>query len=414
MSALSSLANHLHGNASNEQLVAFVADDETRSAVSSAVISHWPTAAVHDGGLSAALGALTHESSPPLLVVDFGGIEDPVAALRSLVALCEASTRIVVIGTVNDVATYREMIRTGAADYLVKPLQTDALVAALEGATKRSSEAAATDARKARVVGVIGVRGGVGASTVALNTAWLLAHEMNKTVGLLDLDLQFGTISLSLDLEPSRGLREVFEKPDRIDSLFVASAMAHESERLYVLSTEEGLEDHPNVNPIAFGLLLNALPKDFDCVVVDLPSRFATAHRNILSSFTSFVLVSDASLAGMRDCVRLAKFLRETTPEAAVHVIVNRIGAMKKGEIPKSEFQRGIDMPVKHFISFDPRIAATAATAGKPLAVIAKRSQIVNELRKIAASLVAERIKAPKEEGGRGGLSSLFGKKKKN
>jgi pilus assembly protein CpaE len=411
MSALSSLASHFHSQVSNEQLVAFVADDETRTAVTNAVSGHWPTAVVHDGGLSAALGALTHESSPPLLVVDFGGIEDPVAALRSLVALCEASTRIVVIGSVNDVSTYREMIRTGATDYLVKPLQPNALQTALEGANKPKSEASIAETKKARIVGVIGVRGGVGASTVALNTAWLLAHDMNKTVGLLDLDLQFGTISLALDLEPSRGLREVFEKPDRIDSLFVASAMAHESERLYVLSTEEGLEDHPNVNPVAFGLLINALPKDFDCVVVDLPSRFATAHRGILTSFTSFVLVSDPSLAGMRDCVRLAKFLRETTPEAAIHVVVNRIGAVKKGELPKAEFQRGIDMPVKHFIGFDPRIAATAATAGKPLAVIARRSQLVSELRKVAASMIAERVKTPKDDGG--GLAKLFGKKKK-
>jgi pilus assembly protein CpaE len=408
MSALSSLASQFHTQISNDQLIAFVADDETRATVTNAVTSRWPTAVVHDGGLSAALGALTHESSPPLLVVDFGGIEDPVAALRSLVALCEATTRIIVIGSVNDVAVYREMLRTGAADYVVKPLQADALVAAIDGATKARSEAPAADKKKTRVVGVIGARGGVGASTVALNTAWLLAHEMGRTVGLLDLDLQFGTISLSLDLEPSRGLREVFEKPDRIDSLFVASAMAHESERLYVLSTEEGLEDHPNVNPVAFGLLLNALPKDFECVVVDLPPRFAVAQRNMLPSFTAFILVSDASLAGMRDCVRLSKLLRETTPEAAIHVIVNKVGAVKKGELPRSEFQRGIDMPVKHFVSFDPKVAAAAATAGKPLAQLAKRSQIVGELRKIASTMVAEKAKAPKPAGG---LGQLFKKK---
>jgi pilus assembly protein CpaE len=409
MSALSSLASQFQAQISNDQLVAFVADDETRAAVTNAVTSRWPTAVVNDGGLSAALGALTHESSPPLLVVDFGGIEDPVAALRSLVALCEATTRIIVIGSVNDVAVYREMLRTGAAEYVVKPLQADTFVTAIEGASKVRADAPAPDAKKTRVVGVIGARGGVGASTVALNTAWLLAHEMGKTVGLLDLDLQFGTISLSLDLEPSRGLREVFEKPDRIDSLFVASAMAHESERLYVLSTEEGLEDHPNVNPIAFGLLLNALPKDFDCVVVDLPPRFAVAQRNMLSSFTAFILVSDASLAGMRDCVRLAKLLRETTPEAAVHVIVNKVGAVKKGELPRAEFQRGVDMPVKHFVSFDPKVAAAAATAGKPLAQLAKRSQIVGELRKIASLMVAERVKAQKPSGG---LGQLFKKKK--
>ena len=75
-------------------------------------------------------------------------------------------------------------------------------------------------------IAVIGTRGGVGATSVAANLAWLLAEETKLKTALIDLDLWFGTVALSLDIEPTRGLREALENPARIDSLFVSSATA--------------------------------------------------------------------------------------------------------------------------------------------------------------------------------------------
>ncbi len=71
----------------SDQLTVFVADDDTRAVVHEAVQANWPTATIHDGGLPAALGMLSQDPSPPLLVIDVSGSDDPVGALRSLQTL---------------------------------------------------------------------------------------------------------------------------------------------------------------------------------------------------------------------------------------------------------------------------------------------------------------------------------------
>lgn len=403
MSSVVSLGRSRQTDLGSEALTAFVADDETRSTVQEAIQANWPTAVIHDGGLPAALGALSQEPSPPLLIVDFAGSEDPVGALNSLLTLCDPKTRIVVLGSVNDIHLYRDLTSAGAADYLVKPILPDDLRNALAGAGPEAV-VVAPEEKKLRVIAVVGARGGAGASTVAVNTAWIMANELDRTVALIDLDLQFGTVTLSLDLEPSHGLREAFEKPDRIDGLFIASAMAHESENLFVLGSEEALDSPIAVNPDAFEMLLDALPEDFDCVVVDLPARLAVAQPSWLGRADMVAVVSDLSIAGMRDTMRIAHLARETAPDTALTIIANKVGGAKSGELPKAEFQRGTELPVKFFLPSDVKLAAQATNAGKPFAVLGKKSPLVKELRKTAEALTGDRPVATSS----GGLGKFF------
>lgn len=405
MSGSAAMANPFDASLSNEQLIAFVEDSETREIVTTAVASKWPSALIYDGGLTAALGSLSQEPAPPLVVVDISGAEDPMAGLRSLMTLCEPTTRIILIGAMNDISLYRNLVQAGARDYLVKPIMPDALMLALEGAERPAAESS-EEKHRVKVIATVGARGGVGASTVAVNLGWLMAHELNKTVALVDLDLQFGTVALSLDLEPSTGLREAFENPDRIDGLFIASAMVHESEKLFVLSAEEPLEDMVTINPGAFDLLIASLPDDFDYVIVDLPQKLAVGQKRLLASADHVVLVADLSLAGMRDTVRFAQLIRDASPEATLTVIANKVGSAKKGELPKKEFQRNTEMPVKHFIPHEPSIAVAAANAGKAFPVIAKNSPVVKDLRNLARSLCGEegkgaRVKDDKDAKGK-------------
>lgn len=395
MSARAVLAELGNESLATDPVSAFVCDRETISAVQSAVRERWPNAALHEGGLSAALGALSLETPPRLLIVDVSGAEDPDAGIRSLLALCDRSTRIVALGTVNDIGYYRRLTALGVSDYLVKPVEPAALSAALDGAEKPRPILQAVEPEKPTcVVAVVGARGGVGASTVAVNLAWLSAHERKRSTAIIDLDLQFGTVGLQLDLEPSHGLREALENPERIDGLFVASAMANESENLYVLSAEEPLSEHIHVSPEACDMLVKALPAEMEAVVLDVPAREAIANPALLKNADRIVLVTDFSLVGMRDAGRIAKLCREQAPDAAFHVVVNRAGIGRKDEIPKAEFAKGTDLPLGHVLPFDPRLAVLAANTGRALPRVAPKSPLVKALKALSQDVLRRRDEA--------------------
>ncbi|MEX2454958.1 MAG: hypothetical protein WD470_09655 [Rhodospirillaceae bacterium] len=389
MSAFPAIGELGSESLANEQLMAFVSDAGTRDSVRAAVCDRWPNAVLHDGGLAAALGALSQEASPQLLVVDISGSEDPNAGMRSLLALCDRATRVVAIGTVNDIGYYRQLLALGVSEYIVKPLEASLLAAALDGAGRPRPVLHAVETEAARsVVSVVGARGGVGASTIAVNLAWIAAHELRRNSVLIDLDLQFGTVGLQLDLEPSHGLREALENPDRIDSLFVASAMTAESENLFVLSAEEPFDEAVRFPAGACATLLDALPEGLETVIFDIPARSAVETPALLRLSDRIVLVSDLSLVGMRDVARLARLCREAAPDAALSVVVNKAGLAKKGEIPKTEFVRGAELAVAHSIPFDGRVAAQASGVGRPFPAIAPRAPAVKALRRLAADIL--------------------------
>ena len=185
---------------------------------------------------------LESAAPPKTAVVDIDGHEDPGAVVARLVSLCGPASTILAIGSANDVGLYRRITGAGAVDYLVKPLTAETLNPALASAL-RGGGGAKAQAREARIIVVMGTRGGVGASTIAMNIGWLVAHEFGRRVALLDLDLQYGTSALALDLEPGRGLRDIVSSPQRVDSLMIASSMAAESESFSILGGEEAIDE---------------------------------------------------------------------------------------------------------------------------------------------------------------------------
>ena len=247
-------------------------------------------------------------------------------------------------------------------------------------------------------------------TTLAVNLAWIVGYEYQRNCAIVDLDLQFGTVGLQLDLEPSQGLREALENPERIDALFIASAMVNEGENLFVLSAEEPFDESVNYTAAACGTLIEALPDDLQQVFLDLPSRSVVENPSLLQHSQKIVLVSDLSLVGMRDVARLSKLCADAAPDAALHIVLNRVGMAAKGEIPKAEFVKGAELPVNHEIAFDAKLAATAAISGKPFPAVATRSPVVKSLRKLADDLV-HRPDYARPKGKAAAMMSLLRKK---
>ena len=237
--------------------------------------------------------------APAVLLVDLADEAEPDVALGDLVRRCGPATRVLALGTTNDVTLFRRLAARGIADYLLKPVSSEVPCDALRRAAR--SEAEASDPkRRARIHAVIGARGGVGASTLALSLAWLLSQEHKLSTALIDLDLHFGNLALSLDLEPGRGLAGV-EHPERTDGLLLASAMVKGDERLRSSPLRSRSQDMLRFEPEGATALLDALAQDYDFLMVDLPRTLDAATRHVLTAADATIIVTDLSLAALRD-----------------------------------------------------------------------------------------------------------------
>jgi pilus assembly protein CpaE len=350
-----------------EPILAFACDEDTLDTVSRVVPGGRRGVEVREGGLGAALAAINQGSHAELFIVDISDSANPVAEMATLAAGCGPDTTIIALGTENDVSLYRALLGCGVTDYLVKPITPQELRRTLLTAGRNEDQAEA--ASNGRVGAMIGARGGIGTTSLAIGVAWQLAHDYRKQVALLDLDLHFGTSALSLDLEPGNGLRSALENADRIDSLFVASALTNISDTMFVLGSEEPLDQTFDVQPEALEQLMAELRRIFDMVVVDLPRHLVPAASLTLSVMDAITIVTDLSLAGLRDTVRLRTGLSRLAPDAMITVVANRTGLEKSGELSAAEFERGLGAKIDFQLPEDPK-AAKAALDGKPLATV--------------------------------------------
>lgn len=320
-------------------------------------------AEVLPGGLTAALSDDAPAAEVILLEID--NPDDAVEALSVLSARCTA--RLLAVGRRDDVRTYRRLREAGASDYLVVPLEDDDLLAALRVPASRPARENSDDAAvEPRVTVFLGCRGGVGATTLAVSTAWWAAEKLNTQTALVDLDLIFGTATLALDLLPGRGLREALEHPERIDPLFVGSAMINATDNLFVL----GAEEHPGLEtvPVPDGpvRLIEAVAESVPTILVDLPRGMLPAARDLIRRADEVVLVTDLSLGGLRDSIRLRTLCRESAPDTAV-TLIGTVPPSGPPPIERREFERACECAIDWLVPLDSRAAAAAASDGKPV-----------------------------------------------
>ncbi len=363
------------------QFRAFIQDDATRKVMDQVVGElAIPNASVHKGGIREATQLLGEQRSPRLLVVDLSGTDLPLSAINELAEVCEPGVTVIAIGDRNDVGLFRDLINNGVSDYLVKPIAPALIQKSLLNVVESATQGKQTD-RRGRLVAVSGARGGVGATMLATGISWSIANRRRRRVALVDLDLQFGTVALALDLEPSPGLREALEHPGRIDALFIDRAMVRQSDTLYVLSGEELLGDPVTADTSSLDILLKELRNKFHYVVVDLPRQVSLATQYIAQSASNLVLVTDLSLAGMRDTLRQLSLLPVANAACQITVVANRVGEYREGEIARKEFEAAIGRPIDFVIPFDARAVAAATNVGRP--VVEGRGKVAEAIQQV-------------------------------
>jgi pilus assembly protein CpaE len=308
-----------------------------------------PSAEYFNGGVDAAIAQLAKSASPRLLFVDVGGSDDPVMRIKDLAEVCEPGTGVIVIGDQNDIRLYRELKHAGIVEYYFKPLVSTLITQTAQGILTGSVEQ--TGSRTGRLVFILGVRGGVGATTIATSAVWQLAEVRQRRIVLLDLDLQSGDAALQLDSAPTHALREALEHPERVDDLFLERATIRVTERLSLMSSLENIGETMVPGEEAVLSLLGTLMHRYRNVFVDIPMNIAPRMLRVLHLPSVLLLVSKASLVSAREIARWREAIGPDSPERQTLHILNQYGA--DGSLPDAEFARAAGQAPDITIPYD-------------------------------------------------------------
>ena len=355
-------------------------------------------AAIRDGNIDTALGISEWPRNLDLLVVELGQGADPVADAAALKTALPGGCIVIALGRINDVGLYRDLMAVGFNDYLSLPLAEGVLLRAIERAidmrdrgagTVVMHPAAANKDAKPRTLSVLGARGGVGATTTAVAIAAMLGQRMKEEVLLIDLDLHYGSLMLALDLEAIDALREALDQPDRIDALFIQQVAQKKSEHLFAMGAEEAPAGGFQARPHAVNDLLRAFHRRFRWIVADVPRGDPVVQRQAIEASSDVLIVTDLSLPGVRDTLRLQQMAHEVAPNARLHIAVSSLLDPRRAAVKVADVERTLKRKIDLQIPADPAGTLAAVNAGKPLADAAPNSSVVKALRPLIAALDA-------------------------
>lgn len=391
------------------RVMAFLCDDVTRQViVRIASDSGWRQPLVETGGIHSAIEHLTGGLSPDLLFVDLSESENPLADVNSLADVCDPGTRVIAFGTANDVKLYRGLVAAGVVDYLVMPVTTVDILRAVAEAAGAGAETQAR--RHGNLIVVTGTRGGVGATTFATSMAWLAVEKFDAKAALLDLDLRFGTGALTFDAEPGTGVADMLADPDRIDPLFLERASVMVGDKLALFATEAPLAVAPPPRPDAVRVLAEELLRTYQWIIADVPRDVLASQPDLISIADMVILVSDLSLASMRDALRLRAVVAEHGPQARIRLIGNETRTAAKGELPAAEFEKSLGLTFTTRIPLDRKAIGESEGRGRPVA--AGHGKAAAIITRFAKDVFAPEEKATKKKKAVWGGKLLKGKGK--
>jgi pilus assembly protein CpaE len=277
-----------------------------------------------------------------------------------------AGTIVIAAGGVNDVRLYRDLLASGIHDYLLKPFSVDQLRDTFANAQMiLSGPRGEAQVDKPHIMSaVIGVRGGVGASTLSTSLAWMLGERAQRSTALLDLDIHFGTGALALDLEPGRGLTDAIENPSRIDGLFIERAMVRANERLSVLSAEAPINQPLMTDGTAYFQLQEEMrtPSRRRCSTCRAHADPVSAHGARRPCRGGG---QQLTLAATRDTIRVLAWLKSNAPQTKVIMVANQVPSGGGLEISRKDFEdsieRKVDIQFAKTASLRPRRPSSAS-----------------------------------------------------
>ena len=314
------------------------------------------------GGAAAAVEAYRNAPTPNVIVLEATINRDIlVDQLDELSQFCDAGTKVIVLGKVNDIVLYRLLMSRGVSEYLVWPFTVVDFVQSISHLFR------APGAKPlGRIVSVVGAKGGVGASTIAHNLAWHLATGLDMSTTIADLDLGFGTAGLDFNQDPPQGIAEAVYAPERIDANFLDRLLSRCGDKLSLLAAPAMLDKIYDFSETSFDPLIDTLRASTPWVVLDIPHAWNAWTRRMMIAGEEVIAVATPDLANLRNAKNIIDAVKSARPhDHPPRLILNCVGMAKRPEISVADFSKTIEIEPMAVISHDPKLFGAAANNGQ-------------------------------------------------
>ena len=336
------------------------------------------------GGVVAAREILSDAQTPNLVLIENSDIKDLLMEhIDALADVCDPGSKVIIIGAVNDISLYRELMDRGISEYIVQPVSPADVVRLIS-----SLYANPTERLVGRVIAVTGAKGGVGVSTLAQNLAASMARHLQAHTILVDMDIPFGTAGLNFNQEPVTSLVDAMEGGERVDVNFVEHLLTSCEENLSLVASPALVEAAHDVEANVFDAAIDALRAIAPFIILDLPHGWFDWKKHVLLSAEEVLLVVEPDLANLRNGKNLLDYLVGQRPnDLHPKLILNRSGLAKRPEISLADFSKAMGVKPAIVIGHDARLFGTAANHGQLVIDQEGGSKLAEPLRQLSFTL---------------------------
>jgi pilus assembly protein CpaE len=322
-----------------------------------------------------------------LLILELN--EDRGKTFSQVQAILGASpyTEIFLTSAYADSEVLLEVLRAGVKEFIPQPINRAELEEALLRFKERHREKKPAPVKRGKLITIIGSKGGVGTTTIAVNLAVsLLQVNPDCSVVLVDLNPQFGDAALFLDMESSHTMGDVAKNIGRLDETFLMSILSKHSSGLYLLPSANAVEEIGLLTPEAAEKTLDLLQTMFDYVVIDSGESLADTTLATLNISPTIFLVCTLTLPVLRNTKRLLNILSHLHyPTDNISIIVNRYE--KHTEVSLKDMEEVLGRKAAWMIPNDYFTTMNAINKGQPLFTISGRADVTKNFLKLAQTL---------------------------
>jgi pilus assembly protein CpaE len=339
---------------------------------------------VHTGGVLAALEAFRDAPTPNVVVLDTAANRgELISQLESLAEFCDPGTKVVITGRTNDIILYRELMTRGISEYLVAPFSVLDFIKSISHLFATSGGGTV-----GKIIAITGAKGGTGASTIAHNVGYSIAHDLDICTVIADMDLGFGTAGLDYNKDPPQGIADAVFAPDRIDENLVDRLLTKCGEKLSILAAPATLDRMYDFPESAFDLLVDILRATTPCVILDIPHTWTAWAKRLLVNADEVAIVAAPDLANLRNAKNMLDVLRPARANDRQPVLImNCVGVPKRPEITANDFAKAIDVVPAGIIPFEPKLFGSAANNGQMIAELEASSKTMELIKDLAQKI---------------------------